>query len=89
MRLTLAMGLQYDNGKEASMFAMSLGEGKPSPLQKPESVVNAAVVMNPIEAEMLSVEPVQAVKSSFFLTYNLKGLNDTLIFEQNLLDMFV
>ncbi|MBN4077013.1 hypothetical protein JYT48_01935 [Mariprofundus ferrooxydans] len=89
MKLTLAMGLQYDNGKEASMFAMSLGQGKPPPLQKPESVVNAAVAMNAIETEMLSVEPVQAVKTSFFLTYNLKGLNDTLIFEQSLLDIFV
>jgi len=88
------MGVQYDSGREASMFALSLGGDKTLP-QQADNALKAAIVRQTdtqttiIEAEKVSVQPLRKQASSFFLTYNLKGLNDTLIFDKNMVDMFV
>ncbi len=115
MKLTLAMGLQYDNSKQASMVALSLGQGNdPSKLREHESVT-----AHPIESdrkqsgraipwqqqlarlesdhpELPVVESMQAPiaetkkgTAPFYLTYNLKGLSDTLVFDHALVDVFV
>jgi len=91
----MAMGVQYDSGREASMFALSLGGGDKTLPQQADNALKAAIVRQTdtqttiIEAEKVSVEPLRKQASSFFLTYNLKGLNDTLIFDKNMVDMFV
>ncbi|MDQ6969158.1 MAG: hypothetical protein Q9M16_01425 [Mariprofundus sp.] len=96
MKLTLAMGLQYDNGKEARMFAMSMGQGETPPMFNADKPLKTEVVQLAVaqvnQAETAKQEPVVAYKKDhipFFLTYNLKGLNDTLILDQSLVDLFV
>jgi len=124
MKLTLAMGLQYDNGKQASMVALSLGQDKPLALQGQQHPIEAVVVgaelerdgitgyragenqtgsaafiSDQIKAQQTDVDSMGKNQSSivsaskayepFFLTYNIKGLSDTLVFEQTLVDLFV
>lgn len=111
MKLTLAMGLQYDNGKEVSMVALSLGQNKSSAgmqqhemaqggllqaLEMQSSSVQPSVIQAPTPAQNAPIAsghvlPIQAEKmnAAFFLTYNMKGFSDTLIFEHSLLDLFV
>jgi len=36
-----------------------------------------------------SIMPVRQIEPLFFLTYNLQGLNDTLVFENTLVDVYV
>jgi len=95
MKLTLAMGLQYDNGKEPSMVALSLGQDKAPTGMKREEAVKHGLFR--AVASQSSVNPRPSVESilskendaPFFLTYNVKGLSDTLIFNHVLLDVFV
>jgi len=89
MKLTLAMGLQYDNGKEANMFAMSLGSDHSLPIIKADrAVVLESIQTHTIESESLPVQAFKRDDHAVFLTYNLRGFNDTLIFDHSLLDMF-
>jgi len=112
MKLTLAMGLQYDNGKQASMVALSLGQGSDPSMQgkqtaqpiesdrkQSDRVMSGQQKMVRLESdhpELRVVESTQApivVTSKsiapFYLTYNLKGLSDTLVFDRALVDVFV
>jgi len=105
MKLTLAMGLQYDNGKETSMVALSLGQGKPSTeMEQDEGVKEGLLHTVVLQSPSVQVSTVQSdqtvsgqnsfigsekMKAPFFLTYNLQGLSDTLVFDRSLVDMFV
>ena len=102
MKLTLAMGVQFDNGKQASMVALNLGRDKQPSMQPGQQPVEAGVVRSaPMQGEIdqggtdatpfnqSSIMPVRQIEPLFFLTYNLQGLNDTLVFENTLVDVYV
>jgi len=84
MKLTLAMGLQFDNNKAANMYALSIGQGSQSTMPVPvDAIAEHAVRLE----QPLAVIP-QSGGSPFFLTYNLNGLPDTMMFDTQL-DVFV
>jgi len=104
MKLTLAMGVQFDNGKQASMVALNLGGNKQTSMQSEQrriKAIEATVVRTaPSHAEVdqgggdgmqfnqSSILPARQSEALLFLTYNLKGLNDTLVFENALVDLY-
>jgi len=107
MKLTLAMGVQFDNGKQASMVALNLGQNKQSSMQvdqrrveTTEAIEAAVVRADPAKAEIdqgggngmhfnpSSTMPDRKSKPLFYLTYNFNGLNDTLMFEHSLVDIY-
>lgn len=78
------------------MFAMSMGQGETPPMFNADKSLKAEVVQPAVvqinQAEAAKQGAVVVSKndhSPLFLTYNLKGLNDTLIFDQILVDLFV
>ncbi|RLL55612.1 hypothetical protein D8Y20_01545 [Mariprofundus sp. EBB-1] len=107
MKLTLAMGVQFDNGQQASMVALNLGQNKQSSMQADQrriettEAIEAAVVRaDPAQTEVdqgggnglrfnpPSTMPDRKSDPLFFLTYNFNGLNDTLVFEHSLVDIY-
>lgn len=100
MKLTLAMGLQFDNGKQASAVALSLGRDKQASMQAEQQPMQTVLVQSEsVRAEtgqretghfnQSSIIPSKKSEALFFLTYNLKGLNDTLVFENALVDLYI
>ena len=106
MKLTLAMGLQYDNGKKSGMLALSLAQANQASagMQQHgmvESGLAQALNIQPqllqpalIQGDQMVLEQtlpirIEKMKAPLFLTYNLKGLSDTLVFDGHLLDVFV
>jgi len=84
MKLTLAMGLQFDNGKSSQMYALALGhgQGKLQPVQN-----------NPAMALDGANDPLPTISSTgndalFILTYSLQGLPVLLIQDSTRINLF-
>jgi len=70
MKLTLAMGLQYDNGKSNQMVALTLGRGE----GKPEPAQNSPVMALPVSSHQPTMITPVRNNAVLMLTYSLQGL---------------
>jgi len=77
MKLTLAMGLQYDNGKSNNLYALSIGGERQKPMTVQKNSMPGGVHTSNQRPALLHA-PQAAL---FLLTYNLKG--DPVPFIQN------
>jgi len=67
MKLTLAMGLQYDNGKSNQLYALTLGQGS-----EKVPVQSRAVAGSSVPASLPVITPIRK-DASLTLTYSSEG----------------
>ncbi len=84
MKLTLAMGLQFDDGKSSQMYALALGHerGKPQPVQNSPAL--AFVVAN----DPLSTTSAAGNDALLVFTYSLQGLPVAFIQDSTRINLF-
>jgi len=84
MKLTVAMGLQYDNGKSTNLYALTLGQEGKKPISAPNNpVVHVAQVSNRLPA----FAPVRK-DIVLILTYTLRGFPAPAIQESANINLF-
>jgi len=84
MKLTVAMGLQYDNGKSNQMYALTLGgeRGQLQPLQMNHMVAPATA-----QYHMHTVTAGQR-NALLILTYNLEGIPVPFVLDSGSVNLF-
>jgi len=84
MKLTVAMGLQYDNGKSNQMYALTLGggRGKLKQLQKNQTVAPATA-----QNQMHTVTPGHR-NALLILSYDLEGIPVPFVLDSGSINLF-
>ncbi|OIO68468.1 MAG: hypothetical protein AUJ57_10065 [Zetaproteobacteria bacterium CG1_02_53_45] len=74
MRLTFALGLQFDNGQSAAYSSKPKERRSPDPVAQSDPVIDVSIV-----SQAAAPAEVSNHFSVFFLTYNLHGLPDPVL----------
>lgn len=84
MKLTVAMGLQYDNGKSTNLYALTIGQGKEKSKLFQEMPITAhTIVPSPISAVVSTGQDALAI-----FTYDLKGVPVPFISDSAYISLF-
>jgi len=83
MKLTVAMGLQYDNGKQSQLYALMLGQGGKKAEPTRNSLKVASLVTDLALANLSGPNA-----ASFILTYNPEGLPVQFMLDSSSINLF-
>ena len=83
MRLTVAMGLQYDNGKSHQMYALTLGGGGIKHLKKNQVVASATA------RQHMHTVISQHRNALLILSYDPQGIPVPFVLDSSSINLFV
>ncbi|PJA30918.1 MAG: hypothetical protein CO187_10910 [Zetaproteobacteria bacterium CG_4_9_14_3_um_filter_53_7] len=83
MKLTFALGVQFDNGQSGAFSFMSKDKGSPDSVAQSEPLIDVAIGT---QAAMLP--EVSSNYSAFFLTYDVHGQPDPVLNDAVSVDLF-
>jgi len=85
MKLTLAMGLQYYNGRSRSLYALTIGQGQ----GKPELREEASMPVHAIAQSQVSAMVLVGKDALNIFTYDLRGFPAPVMQESASINLFV